>query len=180
MTFRPNRWRALLVVTAANVLLLAASRFFEVRARSAVGLDVSFRPGVGSPVGYLAHESAYPGPGVHSGCTLVRYVAVGCRYCWNEKAQWNTLAARAAESQCGIVGVVSDAASVLPKSAYGIGADAQLIFVGMEWIAGSPPTRTPTTMIFGKSGLLVWQRVGQLTDKDVAAALIFLPRTRKK
>jgi hypothetical protein len=179
MTPRTILTGTLLVSTVANVALWTGSRFLRARARLANGFEVCFRPGAAAPDGYLADGSAYGGTG-SSDCALVRYVAAGCVYCLKDKPHWEALAARAAQSDCRIAGVVPDAASVLPRSSYGTGAETQFVFVSMEWVAESPPRRAPTTMILGKGGNLVWQHVGVLSDEDVRSALALLPPARKR
>jgi glutaredoxin len=113
-----------------------------------------------------------------SKCTVVRYVKSDCPYCLREKLAWNSLASRASDLGCSLIGVVPTAALVLPRSAYGIGAAFQLDFVGMEWVAVAPPTATPTTMIFGADGVLLWQHVGILTNEEVASAVKIITRRK--
>ncbi len=178
MTVRSISTITLAVLTLGNACLWTTSRVLQTKADLANGFEVRFRPQSGIPYGYRPDASPYA-EGRKSGCALVRYVAAGCRYCVNDKSHWNTLASRATQSNCTIVGVVPDAASIMPPSSYGQGGEAQLTFMPIDWVADSPPSRTPTTMIFGNGGKLIWQHVGVLSDEAVRSGLAFFPSAGK-
>ena len=161
----------LLALAAGNVFLWTGRLFLEKQIRLVSHSAVAFKRGAEIPAGYLVSGSVYPKPNSPKKCTVVRYVKADCPYCLREKPEWNSLASRASELGCSLVGVVPTAASVLPRSAYGIGAGFQLDFVSMDWVSVAPPTATPTTMIFGGDGALLWEHVGQLTDEEVASAV---------
>jgi glutaredoxin len=161
----------LIVLAAGNVVVSTGCLFLEKQIHLASQPALAFSPASGIPVRHLATGAVHVQPSGPSKCTVVRYVKSDCPYCLREKSEWNSLASRASDLGCSLVGVVPTAASVLPRSAYGIGAAFQLDFVGMGWVAVAPPMATPTTMIFGGDGALLWEHVGELTDEEVASAV---------
>jgi hypothetical protein len=167
---QPSVRRILCALGVLNLLGWCALWLLQGTVRQHQGLSVAFKSGAGVPVGYLADNLYYGGIDHNDKCVVVRYVSAGCSYCRLETATWNQLAARATGAGCALLGVVPDAVSLMRPGAYGAGAKTQMVFANMEWVSAFPPVRTPTTMIFDSHARLVWQHVGQLTERQVTEA----------
>lgn len=160
----------LALLTLMNLGLLFVARQFDRKVRRADGFELRFDGGAVVPSGYLEDGSFYDARKRSTPCYLVRYVSVDCTYCWHDKSHWNALVARSRQSRCAIIGVVPQKGSALPGTAYGDGGNEQLVFTTMDWVRNSPPSRTPTTMIVGQQGTVLWNHVGQMDDQDLSKA----------
>jgi hypothetical protein len=167
----------LAVALIANVALWGATWYLTRNIELADGYRVDFRGESGIPDGYRPDQTIWKADNQRRSCTVIRYVTANCIHCIREKSLWDRLASKAAAEQCAVAGIVPEAKGVLTDSAFGIGAKDQLIFLPMNWVAGAPPARTPTTMIFYGNGRLAWQHVGELTEQSLEVALAVL---RKK
>ena len=170
------RW-GLAVVLTGNLALWGATWYVTRKIELADGYRVDFRGVSGVPDGYRPDQTIWNVASQRKNCIVVRYVTANCIHCSRERPLWDRLASAAVAEQCAVAGIVPEAKGVLTDSAFGIGAKNQLVFLPMDWVAGTPPARTPTTMIFDGTGRLAWQHVGELTEQSLGVALTAL---RKK
>lgn len=117
------------------------------------------------PSGCLDNGLAYGPALTDARCFALLYTASTCSFCSAQLPEWRSLVRISRTLGC-------DALRVVPRrsgeaSPYTDEKDGrQLIFLDQGWLSGSPPTRTPTLIVFAREATVAWCRVGQL---DAAA-----------
>lgn len=119
------------------------------------------------PTGYFVNGMLASGAGW---CNVVRLAEAGCTYCDQGRTEWNRLMGQLSKDGCRSLGIVPRRKGALNPTSFGYGGDSQLAFITMDWVKGFHPLLTPSTMVIGPGGRVLWYRSGQLHNGDAAAA----------
>lgn len=101
----------------------------------------------------------------------IRYISSKCGYC-EADTHGKRLAVELERSGRSVITLVPRAGEeVVVTDAVVRPESAQVAFVPMEWAKRFRLTGTPTFLIFGSTGRLIWHHEGTLAPADVEAAL---------
>lgn len=122
------------------------------------------------PSGLLASGLDY-GPGrTNAGCFALLYTSSECKFCAAQLPDWRKLVERTRTLGCDALRVAADRISESPLDTTPT-LGRELVFVSPGWASGSPPTLTPTLMIFSRNAHTAWCHVGELDQASAHAAL---------
>jgi hypothetical protein len=122
------------------------------------------------PTGYLANGLTYGPDATRANCFAVLYTSANCGYCSAQRPMWSKVVRRADKLGCDALRVAPERnAEVLPVAGQGLGRE--LVFLRPGWAGGSPPTITPTLIIFARDAPTAWCRVGALDEASTRAAM---------
>jgi hypothetical protein len=100
----------------------------------------------------------------------VRYVSNKCAFCETD-THGKRLVTQLEEAGLDVFTLVPRLGEEVVEVAHWPAAPRQISFVSMEWTKRFELSATPTFLLFGPDGRLVWQRRGTLDVGDVAAAM---------
>lgn len=123
------------------------------------------------PAGYtFSGERVTADSGVETGWAI-RYAAQFCRYCREDEAKWQSVKRTLASRRYSIVTIPVTAGDSYPEGANALSGSVQISYVDVEWIKQYRLSATPTTLIFNKSGQMIWRHAGVMSDDDEESAL---------
>lgn len=96
-------------------------------------------------------------------CALVSYTSTQCHFCQLEKTPHSQLEELAKRSHCVVRVLVPDHAEADPSD-----AAHNVYYVPESFTKGFRSRLLPTTVLINKDGMVVWSKVGSLTEGDVA------------
>jgi len=167
---------ALIGVIGANAVLLAlVSR--KPSQRTAVSIQRAVRmndaPVAFRGVAMLGEQVTDIAPPV--GPFAVRYVSSRCGFSESD-TYGKQLAERLSHAGVPVTVLVPRAAERIPDERLVPASAPQVTFAPMEWIGQLRLTKTPTFLVFGSGGTLVWHHEGTLAREDIDAAVAALHR----
>jgi len=111
-----------------------------------------------------------------SGGLIVRYASQDCGYCERD-VEWSHLASGAARYGFRVVFLLPSAVHAFSPDRLVPRGVRQIALVSMDWMRRFRITITPTLLVFGPDGGLLWQRQGVLSSEDTRAALELMAGT---
>lgn len=122
------------------------------------------------PEGYTtSNDKVSSGQQVLSGWA-VRYASPKCEFCRNDK-QWSSLSAELQRLGLQIFAISPSANDAYPLAALVPRESRQEAYVSIEWIKQFRLRTTPTLLIFGADGRLIWCHRKTLSFDDKEAAI---------
>jgi hypothetical protein len=101
----------------------------------------------------------------------VRYASRFCKFCQKDEPKWQSLKSHLASNSYLIFTIPVTAAESYPEHASALSGTSQISYVDVEWIKRYRLSATPTTLIFNRSGKIIWTHAGTMTDDDEKSAI---------
>lgn len=125
------------------------------------------------PSGFLANGLTYGPAATKARCFALLFTSAYCGFCSMQQPEWRMLVTRARDLDCDALRVAPERIEEAPLgSAQTLGRE--LVFLSPGWASGSPPTLTPTLMIFVRGAATAWCHVGELDAGSAASAFAAL------
>lgn len=144
--------------------------------KEAVGLPESqiwFPRGSAVPSGYLSDGFTYGPALTEARCFAILFTSSSCGLCSAEMPEWRALVERSQNLGCDALRIPPNRNAASPRYTE-ISEGRQVVFLDPEWLSGSPPSATPTLIIFARGAATAWCRVGELDPKSTRAAFTAL------
>jgi hypothetical protein len=110
----------------------------------------------------------------------VRYGTEKCEYCRQDKPRWVELSTALQRLGYQVVYIPPYANLGYPDDALTPSGARQQVYVGMEWIRHFRLVVTPTVLIFGPEGQLIWSHRGTLSSDGPQSAVRAIEAARRR
>jgi hypothetical protein len=169
MASRRRAWAAVAVV-AVNAGLLSTHLYLRHRSAAPRDLPLGLRI---EPAGVALDGSSVSGGGGHP-CHLLRFESRRCSYCQADRERFEALSREAAGESCSVTIVAPHPHDLFEDG--GAPAGTRLAYPTVAFARSFPASGTPTTLVTGADGRVLWTRTGALQDGDAERALSSLRR----